>query len=68
MSNTLTANDVETLAKRYGLSIASLCKAAGVSLSAFYHWRSGDGDIYLATYDRLLTAVGKAKEGTGENG
>lgn len=27
----------------HGLSIGSICKAAGVSLTAYYQWRSGRG-------------------------
>ncbi len=63
MSNVLTASDIETLAKRYGMSINVLCKNAGVALAAFYKWRSGKVVPSLTTYDKLLTAITEAKEG-----
>jgi predicted transcriptional regulator len=62
MSHTLTAADLETLAKRYGMSVTQLCRISGVARAAFYKWRGGKVVPSLTTYDKLLTAIADAKE------
>jgi transcriptional regulator with XRE-family HTH domain len=41
-----------------GLSVADLCRRAGVDERVYRRWRAGERDIRLDTAERLLIAAG----------
>lgn len=61
MSTLLSATEIETLAKGYGLTIPALCRAASVPISTFYRWRTGQGSPSMITYGRLMFALTNAE-------
>jgi transcriptional regulator with XRE-family HTH domain len=56
MSALLTPAEIEARAKEAGLSLAELCERAGIALSTFYRWRSGDTSPSVNVYRRLEAA------------
>jgi hypothetical protein len=60
-SSLLSPDDIQSLAKAYGVGIYELCAMAQVPPSSFYKWKAGDGDIFLDTYDCLIKALAAAR-------
>jgi transcriptional regulator with XRE-family HTH domain len=56
MTGLLTPAQIEARAKEAGLSLVELCERAGIALSTFYRWRSGDTEPRLDVYRRLEAA------------
>ena len=52
---------IEARAKAAGLSLEELCKRAGIAMSTFYRWRSGDTEPRLDVYRRLIAATEPAE-------
>lgn len=64
MNDLLTAADLEALAKAKPISIAEVCRRAGVAESTFWRWKSGATEPTLGIYRRLLDVV-RAKDDGG---
>ena len=58
---TLSADELYARAIRARLSIASLCAAADCAVSTFVRWKSGQTDLRLETYKRLIVALKDAE-------
>jgi transcriptional regulator with XRE-family HTH domain len=56
MSALLTPAQMEARARDAGLSLVELCERAGIALSTFYRWRSGDTSPSIDVYRRLEAA------------
>jgi transcriptional regulator with XRE-family HTH domain len=61
MTGLLTPAQIEARAKEAGLSLVELCERAGIALSTFYRWRSGDTEPRLDVYRRLEAASAPPK-------
>jgi transcriptional regulator with XRE-family HTH domain len=59
MSVLLTPAEIEARAKVVGLSLPELCERAGIALSTFYRWRSGDTSPSIDVYRRLVEAAAR---------
>lgn len=57
MSDLLTPHDVEAKAKVAGLSIADVCKRAGIAQSTFSRWKAGKTAPTLTIYQRIEAAL-----------
>ena len=55
--NVLTATDIEALAWKAGLSMAEVCRRAGLAQSTFTRWKAGKTEPTLDAYRRLYRAV-----------
>lgn len=55
-----TASDVEAQAKAAGLSVAKLCRDAGIAHSTFTRWRAGTTEPTLDVLRRLSRAIDAA--------
>lgn len=53
----LSATDIETLAWKAGLSMAEVCRRAGIAQSTFTRWKAGKTEPTLDAYRRLYQAV-----------
>lgn len=61
MQDTLSAEQIETLATSHGLSVLDLCRRAQVAHTSFYRWRAGQSQPTLEVYRRLITALREAE-------
>jgi transcriptional regulator with XRE-family HTH domain len=52
-----TPSDIEAAAKKAGLSMAEVCRRAGVAQSTFNRWKNGTTQPTLGIYQRLCGAV-----------
>lgn len=52
-----TAEDIEARAKAASLSIAELCRQAGVAQSTFHRWRGEKTSPSVETVQRMLDVV-----------
>jgi transcriptional regulator with XRE-family HTH domain len=57
MSNLLGPADVERLARGLGLSMAEVCRRAGIATSIFTRWKSGLTRPGYRNYQRIMDAV-----------
>jgi transcriptional regulator with XRE-family HTH domain len=57
MGDVLTATDIEALAWRAGLSMAEVCRRAGIAQSTFTRWKAGRTEPTLDAYRRLFEVV-----------
>lgn len=57
MSAILTAQEVERRAEAVGLSMASVCRRAGIAVSTFTRWRAGKTAPSIRVYERLIDAT-----------
>lgn len=53
----LTPSDIEAKAKAAGLTIAELCRRAGIAQSTFSRWKAGDTKPTIGVYERLCEAA-----------
>lgn len=58
-----TPDEIASRAATIGITFASLCERANVSLSAFYRWRRGELPN-LGRYQRLVRALEEAENET----
>jgi hypothetical protein len=61
----LTPAEIETAAKAHGLSMISVCKAAGIAYSTFTRWKGGATEPTLGVYRRIFDAAHRIEEGGG---
>lgn len=62
MANRLTPADIENLARSKGMSMAEVCRRAGVAPSTFSRWKLGHTKPMVDSYDRVAAIVeGKQK-------
>lgn len=59
-----TPADLEGAATRKGLSIAEVCKRAGVARSTFTRWKSGDTSPTISVLEKLVQALGADEQKT----
>jgi transcriptional regulator with XRE-family HTH domain len=52
----LDAAGIEQLAKERQISMAQVCREAGISQTTFQRWKKG-GDTTIGTYVALVTAI-----------
>lgn len=62
MSHLLTPLEVEAKAKDAGLSIADVCKRAGIAQSTFSRWKAGKTAPTLTIYQRIEAVLAPAAE------
>lgn len=62
MSKLLTPHDVEAKAKDAGLSIADVCKRAGIAQSTFSRWKAGRTSPTLTIYQRIEAVLSPVTE------
>lgn len=53
----LTADALESLAQKAGLSMAEVCRRAQVATSTFFRWKGGKSGLTMESYVRLLDAI-----------
>jgi transcriptional regulator with XRE-family HTH domain len=53
----LTPQDIERLAAAAGVTIAEVCRRAGVNHALFSRWKNGPTNPTIATYRRLRDAA-----------
>lgn len=62
-SPTLSAEQVEAIAKRNGWTIRALCREAEIAQSTFGRWKRGANGLNIFTYDKIVRlAETKASE------
>ena len=61
MNDLMSPLEIERLAGEAGLSVRDLCQRAGIALSTFYRWRSGETEPTLGVYRRLRDALIEAR-------
>jgi len=52
---------IEDRAKTIGLSIAEICRRAGIANSTFKRWKSGQTEPQFRVYRKLLSALENAE-------
>jgi transcriptional regulator with XRE-family HTH domain len=57
MSDLLTAADVEGLARTRGISMAEVCRRAGIATSIFTRWKKGLTRPNYGNYQRIIAVV-----------
>jgi len=57
MSDLLTPADVERLARSLGITMAEVCRRAGVATSIFTRWKSGQTRPGYRNYQRIYDVV-----------
>lgn len=57
MEDVCTPADIEVLARQSSLSMAEVCRRAGVAQSTFTRWKAGKTEPTLDAYRRLRLAV-----------
>ena len=57
MPDVMTAPEIEALAWKAGLSMAEVCRRAGIAQSTFTRWKAGKTEPTLDAYRRLCHAV-----------
>jgi transcriptional regulator with XRE-family HTH domain len=53
----MTPIDVEDMAKKAGMTMAEVCRRAGVAKSTFTRWKNGSTEPTLDVYRRLRDAA-----------
>ena len=69
MSKLLTPTQIERRARKNGMTIAGMCKAAKIAPSTFNRWKGGDTSIKLSIYQKLLDVTARnaaPQQGDGE--
>jgi predicted transcriptional regulator len=61
MSELLTPEEIERRASVAGLSMADVCRSAGIARSTFSRWKAGETEPTLSVYRRLCEAVSPAE-------
>jgi len=56
-----TCNDLWHMIKAAGLSVDLVCKDAGISKQAFYHWSSGQREPTLRNFHSVTESYYKLK-------
>ena len=59
--NVFTAEEIEAQARAAGLSVAELCRRAGVAASSFYRWKADECGITLGSYAKFLDTITAAQ-------
>lgn len=59
MHELLSPGDIEARARLAGLSLAELCRRAGIAQSTFTRWKAGTTEPTLSVYRRLLAVTEK---------
>ena len=54
---TMTPEQIEAAADAAGLSIAEVCRRAGIAQSTFGRWKAGRTEPTMAVYRRICAAV-----------
>ena len=62
MSELLTPTEIEQRAKSKGLSIADVCRRAGIAVSTFQRWKAGKTAPTLTVYQRIEAVLAQASE------
>jgi transcriptional regulator with XRE-family HTH domain len=57
MHQLLTAQEIETAAREAGLSMAEVCRRAGIAQSTFTRWKRGTTEPTIGVYGRLVKAI-----------
>lgn len=57
MSDLLTPDDIERMAREAGKTIKAVCEEAGVAQSTFSRWRRGHTEPTLDVYRRISAAA-----------
>lgn len=57
MSDLLTPADVEGMARTRGISMAEVCRRAGIATSIFTRWKKGLTRPNYGNYQRILAVV-----------
>lgn len=57
MADLLSPQDIEQLGADAGLSVADICRRAGIAHSTFTRWRKGDTEPTLDVYRRIRNVV-----------
>lgn len=61
MNAILSADELEQRATAAGLTVAALCRGAGIRESTWWRWRNGITRPTLAVYERIVEAVVRAE-------
>ena len=61
MSDLLTPDVIERMAKEAGMSIGELCESANIAPSTFYRWKKGRTKPTLEIYERLYAVITKGE-------
>jgi predicted transcriptional regulator len=61
MSDLLTPADIERLARKLGITMAEVCRRAGIATSIFTRWKSGLTSPSYRNYQRIIDAVHAGK-------
>ena len=59
MDDLLTPQDIERMANDRGITIAEVCRRAGIAHTTFGRWRRGETEPTLDVYRRIRAAVQK---------
>lgn len=62
MDDLLTALEIESKASESGLSMAEVCRRAGIAHSTFTRWKAGRTDPTLDVYRKLRDVVARPAE------
>ncbi|MGD0109224.1 MAG: hypothetical protein ABSC06_35080 [Rhodopila sp.] len=57
MSELLTPSDIERLARQSGMTMAEVCRRAGLATSIFARWKAGKTEPNLENYRRIRDVV-----------
>lgn len=68
MSDLLTPADVERLARERGITMAEVCRRAGIATSIFTRWKSGLTAPNYKNYQRIMAAVHASDPPANTNG
>lgn len=61
MSDLLTPADIERLARELGITMAEVCRRAGIATSIFTRWKGGLTSPSYRNYQRIIDAVHAGK-------
>lgn len=56
-STTLSPSEIESVARKNGWSLASLCREAKVAPSNFTRWKAGANGMTVKVYERLIAVA-----------
>lgn len=57
MRYALTAAEIEARAEEAGLTMADVCRAAGIAITTFWRWKTGQTEPTLGIYLKLCAAT-----------
>lgn len=57
MDNLLTPSEVKALAKERGITMAEVCRRAGINATTFNRWERGETEPGLGVYRRIVAAL-----------